>query len=74
MRTATWFLSRAIEGNFSEFWQARYRSASDETGRVATRGADRKKARVERAELRADVASLERRIEEAEGQKLELEG
>ncbi len=44
-----------------------------ETGRVATRGADRKRARVERAEQRADVASLERRIEEAEEQKLDLE-
>ncbi|MCI0834500.1 MAG: ABC transporter ATP-binding protein, partial [Chloroflexi bacterium] len=63
----------SFEGNFSEFWQARYRSVPGETGRVSTRGADRKKARVERAEQRADVASLERRIEEAEEQKLELE-
>jgi hypothetical protein len=40
---------------------------------VATRGADRGRARVERAEQRADVASLERRIEEAEEEKLNLE-
>ena len=63
----------SFEGNFSEFWQARYKSAPTETGRVATRGADRKRARVERAEQRADVASLERRIEEAEEEKLDLE-
>jgi len=63
----------SFEGNFSEFWQARYRSAPGETGRVATRGADRKRPRVERAEQRADVASLERRIEEAEEEKLDLE-
>lgn len=43
------------------------------SGRVSTRGADRKKGRVERAELRADVALLEKRIEEAEAEKLELE-
>jgi ATP-binding cassette subfamily F protein 3 len=48
----------SFEGNFSEFWQARYKSAPSEAGRVATRGADRKKERVE----------------EAEEQKLELEG
>ena len=64
----------SVVGNLSEFWQARYKTTTAETGRVATRGADRRKARVERAELRADVASLERRIEEAEEQKLELEG
>ena len=63
----------SFEGNFSEFWQARYRSAPGETGRVATRGADRKRPRVERAEQRVDVASLERRIEEAEEEKLDLE-
>ena len=63
----------SFEGNFSEFWQARYRSTSGETGRVATRGADRKRPRVERAEQRVDVASLERRIEEAEEEKLDLE-
>ena len=63
----------SFEGNFSEFWQARYRSAPGETGRVATRGADRKRPGVERAEQRADVASLERRIEEAEEEKLDLE-
>ena len=63
----------SFEGNFSEFWQARYKSAPTETGRVATRGADRGRARVERVEQRADVASLERRIEEAEEEKLNLE-
>jgi hypothetical protein len=41
-----------------------------------TRGADRSRAkngRVERAEVRADVALLERRIDEAESEKSELE-
>ncbi len=63
----------SFDGNFSEFWQARNESLPRETGRVATRGVDRKRARAERAELRAGVATLERRIEEAEEQKLDLE-
>lgn len=63
----------SFDGNFSEFWQATHRSMPAETGRVATRGSDRKRARTERADQRADVASLERRIEEAEAEKLELE-
>ena len=60
----------SFEGNFSEFWQARYRSAPGESGRVSRRGAARKKARAERAGQRADVASLARRIVDAEGTKL----
>ena len=63
----------SFDGNFSEYWQANQKSVSVASGRVSTRGADRKRGRVERAEVRADVASLERRIEEAEAEKLELE-
>ena len=40
---------------------------------MATRGSDRKQARAERAGQRADLTSLERRIKEAEADKLELE-
>lgn len=63
----------SFDGNFSEYWQATQKTITGSTGRVTTRGSDRKKGRIERAELRADVASLERRIEEAEADKLELE-
>ena len=63
----------SFEGNFSEYWQLRQNSMPEQSGRVTTRGSDRKRSRVERAELRADVASLERRIDEAEAEKLELE-
>jgi ATP-binding cassette subfamily F protein 3 len=63
----------SFEGNFSEYWQMRQNSMPEQTGRVTTRGSDRKRSRVERAELRSDVASLERRIDEAEAEKLELE-
>ncbi len=63
----------SFDGNFSEFWQARNELLPRETGRVATRGADRRRSRAERAEQRADVATLERRIKEAEEQKLDLE-
>ncbi len=63
----------SFDGNFSEYWQANQKSVTIASGRVSTRGADRKKGRIERAELRADVALLEKRIEEAEAEKLELE-
>jgi ATPase subunit of ABC transporter with duplicated ATPase domains len=63
----------SFDGNFSEFWQARNEPLPRETGRVATRGADRRRARAERAGERAGIATLERRIEEAEEQKLDLE-
>jgi ATP-binding cassette subfamily F protein 3 len=66
----------SFEGNFSEYWQAAEKASGTERGRVSSRGADRKRAkngRVERAEVRADVALLERRIYEAESGKLELE-
>lgn len=63
----------SFEGNFSEYWQMRQNSMPEQSGRVTTRGSDRKRSRVERAELRSDVASLERRIDEAEDEKLELE-
>ncbi|MDA1278470.1 MAG: ABC-F family ATP-binding cassette domain-containing protein [Chloroflexi bacterium] len=63
----------SFDGNFSEFFETRYGSLEGESGRVSTRGSDRKRGRVERTEQRSDVASLERRIEEAEEEKLELE-
>jgi ATP-binding cassette subfamily F protein 3 len=63
----------SFDGNFSEYWQTTQKSVSTESGRVTTRGADRRRGRVERAEMRADVASLEVRIEEAEAEKMELE-
>ena len=63
----------SFDGNFSEYWQATQKTVEAESGRVNTRGSERKRGRVERAALRADVASLERRIEEAETEKLELE-
>jgi hypothetical protein len=44
-----------------------------ESGRITTRGSDRRRGRVKRAELRADVVSLEKRIDDAEAEKLELE-
>ncbi|MDP6822369.1 MAG: ABC-F family ATP-binding cassette domain-containing protein [Dehalococcoidia bacterium] len=63
----------SFDGNFSEFWGARRTPLDREAGRVATRGSDRKRARAERAGQRADLTSLERRIKEAEADKLELE-
>jgi ATP-binding cassette subfamily F protein 3 len=63
----------SFDGNFSEYWQATQKSAPAESGRVTTRGTERKRGRVERAELRADVALLENRINEAEAEKSELE-
>ena len=60
----------SFDGNFSEFWQARRAPAARETGRVATRGSNRREAR---AEQRSGLASLERRIKEAESEKLDLE-
>jgi ATP-binding cassette subfamily F protein 3 len=63
----------SFEGNFSEYWQATQKSMPEQSGRVNTRGSDRKRTRVERAELRSDVDSLERRINDVEAEKLELE-
>ncbi|MBT3943152.1 MAG: ABC-F family ATP-binding cassette domain-containing protein, partial [Chloroflexi bacterium] len=63
----------SFDGNFSEFWQARRAPLSRETGRVSTRGANRRAARAERADQRSGLANLERRIKEAEAEKLELE-
>ena len=63
----------SFEGNFTEFWQAKQASITRVSGRVATRGVTRRGARVERAANRADLASLERRIEEAEEQRLVAE-
>jgi ATP-binding cassette subfamily F protein 3 len=63
----------SFEGNFSEYWQATQKSMPGESGRITTRGSDRRRGRVKRAELRADVVSLEKRIDDAEAEKLELE-
>ncbi len=63
----------SFDGNFSEYWQATQKSVSGGAGRVTTRGSDRKRGRVERAETRADVALLESRIDKAESEKTELE-
>lgn len=63
----------SFDGNFSEYWQGAHKSLQAESGRVARRGSDRKRGRAERAELRADIARLEQRIEEAETAKAELE-
>ena len=62
----------SFEGNFSEYWEATQKASPTERGRVTTRGADRSRAkngRVERAEVRAYVALLEHRIDEAESEK-----
>ena len=63
----------SLDGNFSEFWHARQAVASAMTGRVKTRERGRARARVERAEQRDMIASLERRIKDAEAEKLDLE-
>ncbi len=63
----------SFDGNFSEFWYARQAVAGVVQGRVKTRERSRVRARVERAEQRDKVASLERRIQEAEAEKLDLE-
>ena len=63
----------SFDGNFSEFWYARQALESPVRGRVKTRERSRVRARVERAQQRDLVASLERRIQEAEAEKLDLE-
>ena len=63
----------SFNGNFSEFWHATQSGVSPMAGRVKTRARSRAAARVERAEQRDRVASLERRIAEAEAEKLDLE-
>ena len=63
----------SFDGNFSEFWYARQSLESPVRGRVKTRERSRVRARVERAQQRDKVASLERRIQEAEAEKLDLE-
>ena len=60
-------------GNFTDFWQERQKLMPRVAGRVAARGRTRAKARVERAAHRETVASLERRIKEAEEGKLAAE-
>ena len=61
------------DGNFTDFWRARQQATPRVTGRVASRGRTRVRARAERAGRRAAVASLEKRIDEAEEQRLSLE-
>ncbi len=63
----------SFDGNFSEFWYARQALESPVRGRVKTRERSRVRARVERAQQRDRVSSLERRIQEAEAEKLDLE-
>ena len=63
----------SFDGNFSEFWHARQTAESPVRGRVKSRERSRLRARVERAQHRDKVASLERRIQEAEAEKLDLE-
>ena len=63
----------SFDGNFSEFWYARQAISGAVAGRVKTRERSRERARVERAQQRDKVASLERRIPEAEAEKLDLE-
>ncbi|MCH8309973.1 MAG: ABC-F family ATP-binding cassette domain-containing protein [Chloroflexi bacterium] len=61
-------------GNFSEFWRASGRSTINVVGRVSRRRQRREPDRVQRAQQRQEVTDLERRIHEAEEQKVELEG
>ena len=63
----------SFDGNFSEFWYARRALEGPVRGRVKSRERSRVRARVERAQQRDLVASLERRIQEAEAEKLDLE-
>ena len=63
----------SFDGNFSEFWHARQTAEGPVQGRVKSRERSRLRARVERAQHRDKVASLERRIQEAEAEKLDLE-
>jgi ATP-binding cassette subfamily F protein 3 len=78
----------AFEGNFSEFWLSRQAEMRREKARVATRGkqttasrASQPGAAVPRSQARAptvhaasaDVGALQRRIEEAEAERLRLE-
>ncbi len=63
----------SFDGNFSEFWNARYEGIQRETARVSTRGSHRRRARIERADQRTIIATLERRIKEAEAEKEDLE-
>jgi len=63
----------SFDGNFSEFWNTRYEGIQRETARVSTRGSDRRRARVDRADQRSTITTLERRIKEAETEKADLE-
>ena len=63
----------SFDGNFSEFWYARQTLEGPVRGQVKSRERSRVRARVERAQQRDKIASLERRIQEAEAEKLDLE-
>ena len=63
----------SFDGNFSEFWYATRALGSPVRGQVKSRERSRVRARVERAQQRDKIASLERRIQEAEAEKLDLE-
>ena len=60
-------------GGFSEFWQSRRPTASHVVGRVSRRRRRSEPDRVRRAHERQAQADLERRIQEAESRKLDLE-
>ena len=60
-------------GGFSEFWQPRRPTASRVVGRVSRRRRRSEPDRVRRAHERQAQADLERRIQEAEARKLDLE-
>ena len=60
-------------GGFSEFWQSRRPTDARVVGRVSRRRRRSEPDRVQRAHERQAQADLERRIQEAEGRKLELE-
>ena len=60
-------------GGFSEFWRARRPTDAGVVGRVSRRRRTPERGRVQRARDRQQRADLERRIQEAESRKLDLE-
>ncbi len=60
-------------GGFSEFWQSRRPTGKRVVGRVSRRRRRSEPDRVQRAHDRQAQADLERRIQEAEARKLDLE-
>ena len=60
-------------GGFSEFWQSRRPTDTRVVGRVSRRQRRSEPDRVRRAHERQERADIERRIQEAEAKKLDLE-